>query len=95
MPHHWLAVLLGAAFTAEEETLQATDHIERGWLVVKAQWLKLEKKECEGGLRAYSLLDGEVLLVVNHTVRLGGLQFAQGKGGPQGRELRAPIAQAI
>jgi hypothetical protein len=57
-------------------------------LVVKAQWLKLEKKDCEGGLRAYSLLDAEIILVVNHTIRLAGLQFANGKGGPQGRELR-------
>ena len=32
----------------------------------------------------------EVLLVVNNTVRLYGLAFADGKGGPAGRELRAP-----
>jgi hypothetical protein len=68
----------------------ATDRIEEGWLIVKAKWLKLEKADCEGGLRAYSLLDAEVLLVVNHMVRLGGLRFADGKGGPAGRELRAP-----
>ena len=41
-------------------------------------------------MRAYSLLDAEVLLVVNHMVRLAGLCFADGKGGPQGRELRPP-----
>ena len=83
-------VLLGKAFTATQEMLLATDRIEEGWIIVKAKWLKLEKKDCEGGLRAYSLLDSEVLLVVNHTVRLSGLAFADGKGGPAGRELRTP-----
>ena len=57
---------------------------------MKAKWLKLEKKDCEGGLRAYSLLDAEVHIVVNHMVRLSGLAFAEGKGGPAGRKLRAP-----
>ena len=60
-----------------------------GYLVVKAQWLKLEKSDCEGGLRSYSLLDAEVLLVVNHMVRLSGLRCSDGKGGPQQRELRS------
>ena len=31
-----------------------------------------------------------MLLVVNHMVRLDGLRFADGKGGPAGRELRGP-----
>ena len=84
----WLAVLKGKPYEATEATLHGTDGIEAGYLVVKAQWLKLEKKDCEGGLRAYSLLDAEIILVVNHTIRLAGLQFANGKGGPQGRELR-------
>lgn len=56
---------------------------------MQAQWLKLEKKECEGNMRSYSLLDAETLIVVNHTVRLSGLKFAQAKGGPQGRTLRS------
>lgn len=85
---YWLAVLLGKPFEATEATLSATDSIEPGFLVVKAQWLKLESKSCEGGLRSYTLLDAEVLLVVNHLVRLSGLQFAASKGGPQGRSLR-------
>lgn len=92
---YWLVVLVGKPFTATQETLHATDRIEEGWLVVKAKWLKLEKADCEGGLRAYSLLDAEVLLVVNHTVRLAGLRFADGKGGPAGRELRAPPPKAF
>ena len=86
---YWLAVLKGKPFEATEATLHATDAIEPGYLVVKAQWLKLEKSDCEGGLRSYSLLDAEVLLVVNHMVRLAGLQLSDGKGGPQQRELRS------
>ena len=33
--------------------------------------------------RSYSLLDGSTFIVVNHTVRLDGLQFTAAKGGPQ------------
>ena len=92
---YWLAVLVGKPFTAKQETLHTTDRIQEGWLVVKAKWLKLEKKDCEGGLRSYSLLDAEVLIVVNHMVRLYGLAFAEGKGGPAGREMRAPKPKAF
>ena len=31
------------------------------------------------------------MLVVNHIVRLSGLRFSDGKGGPQQRELRSVI----
>ena len=49
---YWLAVLKGKAFEAKEDTLSSTDHIEKGYLVVKAQWLKLEEKCGEGGRRS-------------------------------------------
>lgn len=39
--------------------------------------------------RSYSLLDGSTFIVVNHTVRLDGLQFTAAKGGPQQRTLRS------
>ena len=42
-------------------------------------------------MRSYTLLDAEVTLVVNHMVRLTGLQFSDFKGGPQGRELRGAL----
>ena len=87
---YWLAVLKGKPFMATKDTLQSTDHIEEGYLVVKAQWLKLKEKNGEGGRRSYTLLDAEVLLVVNHMVRLSGLQFDAGKGGPSDRNLRVP-----
>ena len=90
---YWLAILKGKPFEATEHTctLSATDEIEEGYLVVKAQWLKLENKDLEGGMRSYTLLDAEVTLVVNHMVRLTGLQFSAFKGGPQGRELRGAL----
>ena len=91
---YWLAILKGQPFTATEETWQATDHILPGYLVVKAQWLKLESKSVEGGLRSYTLLDAEVLLVVNHTVRLAGLQFSKGPGGPAERVTKSAAKAA-
>ncbi len=42
--------------------------------------------------RAYSLLDGSTFIVVNHTVRLDGLQFTAAKGGPQ--QQNAPLGGA-
>ena len=87
---YWLAVLKGKPFEAEEDMLHGTDRIQKGYLIVKAQWLKLKEKSGEGGRRSYTLLDGEILLVVNTMVRLSGLQFDKGKGGPAGRELRTP-----
>ena len=42
-----------------------------------------------GGLRSYSLLYAETLIIVNHAVRLSGLTLSQGKGGPAGRTLRS------
>jgi hypothetical protein len=53
---------------------------EAGWLVVAAQWRKLENSEWrESGLRSYSLLDAKTLVLVNHMVRLSGLMLSQGK----------------
>ena len=42
---YWLAVLRGKPFEATAATLNGTDHIEQGYLVVKAQWLKLEQRD--------------------------------------------------
>ena len=85
---YWLALLKGKPFEATEDHYHSTDHIEKGFLIVKAQWLKLKEKNGEGGRRSYTLLDAEVHLVVNHTVRLSGLRFDPAKGGPAGRVLR-------
>ena len=45
---YWLAVLKGKAHTLAEDTVVNTDTIRVGYLVVKAQWLRLEQRECEG-----------------------------------------------
>ena len=49
---YWLAVLKGKAYTLSEDTVVNTDTIPAGYLVVKAQWLRLEQRECEGKLRS-------------------------------------------
>ena len=40
--------LKGKAHTLAEDTVVNTDTIRVGYLVVKAQWLRLEQRECEG-----------------------------------------------
>jgi len=45
---YWLAVLKGKAHTLAEDTVVNTDTVPAGYLVVKAQWLRLEQRECEG-----------------------------------------------
>lgn len=92
---YWLAVVKGKAFQATEDTLHATDHIEKGFLVVKAQWLILKERNGEGGRRSYTMLDEEVLVVVNTMVRLGGLKFDHAKGGPAERTLRTPPVKGV
>ena len=71
-----MAVLKGKAYTLAEDTVVNTDTIPAGYLVVKAQWLRLEQRECEGKLRSYTLLAAETLIIVNHMVRLAGLRFS-------------------
>ena len=69
--------------------------------MVKAQWLRLEQRECEGKLRSYTLLEAETLLIVNHMVRLAGLRFSPGRPcGPPAEErareaLYWPTAHAL
>ena len=77
------------AYTLAEDTVVNTDTIPAGYLVVKAQWLRLEQRECEGKLRSYTLLEAETLIIVNHMVRLAGLRFSPGPGGPADRQLRS------
>ena len=82
-------MLKGKAHTLAEDTVVNTDTIPAGYLVVKAQWLRLEQRECEGKLRSYTLLEAETLIIVNHMVRLAGLRFSPGPGGPADRQLRS------
>ena len=41
-------MLKGKAHTLAEDMVVNTDTIRVGYLVVKAQWLRLEQRECEG-----------------------------------------------
>ena len=64
---YWLAVLLDATFPATAAMAYASDCIEEGWMVVKAKWYmyKFEPdSQHPKGLRGYSLLDEERILVV-------------------------------
>ena len=45
-------MLKGKAHTLAEDTVVNIDTIRGGYLVVKAQWLRLEQRECEGKLRS-------------------------------------------
>ena len=40
-------------------------------------------------LVTYTLLEAETLIIVNHMVRLAGLRFSPGPGGPADRQLRS------
>ena len=56
----------------------------------------MEELGLEGGLRSYSLLEGkkqERLIHVSSLIRLGGLLFAQGPGGPAARQMRSGVTK--
>ena len=91
---YWLAVLKGKAYTLAEDTVVNTDTIPAGYLVVKAQWLRLEQRECEGKLRSYTLLEAETLIIVNHMVRLAGLRFSP-CGPPAEERARSSVKYYI
>ena len=72
--------------TSSTETL----FFEEGDLVVRISYYKFAK-EVEGGFRTYSLLDGqkrERMIHVSSLIRIQGLLFAPGPGGPAGRVNR-------
>ena len=43
----------------------------------------------QASLLTYTLLEAETLIIVNHMVRLAGLRFSPGPGGPADRQLRS------
>ena len=93
---YWLVVLLGVPYTLERDTIFNTDTFDAGDLVVKVSYYKLEKAGLEGGLRSYSLLGAkkqERLIHVSSMVRLSGLLFAPGPGGPAARDMRSGVTK--
>mmetsp|Transcript_4442 Transcript_4442/g.11661 ORF Transcript_4442/g.11661 Transcript_4442/m.11661 type:complete len:287 (+) Transcript_4442:209-1069(+) len=93
---YWLQLLLGTPYTLEEDTIFNGDTFEAGDLVVKTSYYKLKSASLEGGLRSYSLMDGkqeERLIHVSALIRLHGLKFAPGPGGPAARESRSGVTK--
>ena len=90
---YWLVQTLGKPYTLQEDTLFATDAFTAGDLVVKIKYFKLENAAIEGGLRSYSLLEEERLIAVSSMIRVGGLKFSPGAGGPAGRSLRSGVTK--
>ena len=76
----------GSTALAEDTVVNHPRGLSRGQ---GAEWLRLEQRECEGKLRSYTLLEAETLIIVNHMVRLAGLRFSPGPGGPADRQLRS------
>lgn len=75
---YWLARLLDVAFPATAAMAHASDEIEEGWLVVRAQWYQyVPDAKHPKGWRGYELLPEERLLVIGSTsmVRLAGVKF--------------------
>jgi len=81
---YWLARLTGPAFTVPEDLVHGGQEYRDGWLVAPGQWYILRQKSERG----YELLTPIVWIVVNHMIRLKGLEFRGSQSGPQGRVLR-------
>eukprot|EP00966_Prymnesium_polylepis_P217336 5030093-Prymnesium_polylepis.1 len=82
--------------TLQKDTVFNTDSFEAGDLVVKISYYKLIDK-IEGGFRSYELLEGkqlERMIHVNSLIRLQGLKFSPGPGGPAGRVPRSADGKA-
>ena len=86
---YWLALVLCRAFVATRDTVHTGDQFEVGWVVVKVQWYKYEEENNTDLTRAYRLMPGERIIPVNVLLRLVGLRFPDGPGGPQQRTLRS------
>ena len=93
---YYLVKLLCTPFTLDEDRLFATDQFEKGDLVVRMSYYKLEKKDVEGGFRKYSLMGGkaqERMIHVSSLIRIHGLLFSPGPAGPAERVNRREAVQ--
>ena len=89
-------LLLGMPYTLEKDTIFNTDSFEKGDLVVKVSYYKLESAGLEGGFRSYSLMGAkkdERLMHVSALIRLAGLLVAPGPGGPAARTMRSGVTK--
>ena len=56
---------------------------------MKISYYKLERPDVEGGFRSYWLMEGDKqarMIHISSLIRLQGLLFSPGPGGPAGRE---------
>jgi hypothetical protein len=90
---YWLVKLLGKPYTLQKDELIATDMFSEGDLIVKVNYFKLENAHVEGGLRSYSLLEETRGIHVSALIRVAGVQFSPGAGGPAGRALRSGVTK--
>ena len=91
---YYLVLLLCVPYTLEKETVFNTDSFEEGDLVVRISYYKLVRSDVEGGFRSYELLEGkqlERMIHVSSLIRLRGLLFSQGVGGPAGHVPRSAV----
>ena len=89
---YWLAVLKGKAHTLAEDTVVNTP-------TPSPRAISWSRRSGSGSSNAsarasfaptrYTLLAAETLIIVNHMVRLAGLRFSPGPGGPADRQLRS------
>lgn len=84
------------SYTLENDPTFATDAFEKGDCVINISYFKLEEQDLEGGFDSYSLVEGktnERMIHVSSLIRLKGLKFSQGPGGPQVREMRSVVTK--
>lgn len=77
---YWLVKVLSRSFEVEEDTVHASDEFEKGWTVVEAQYYSIEQESPRG----YRLLREKRYIVVNHMVRLTGIEFMRTKRADNG-----------
>ena len=88
-------LLLCVPYTLDKDVIFATDKFEKGDLVVRISYYKLAAT-VEGGFRKYWLMDGkkqERMIHVSSLIRIQGLMFSPGPGGPAGRVNRREIVK--
>ena len=73
----WLAKPTGAAIVATENFIHANSDYEVGFMILPIKWYDI----VSGKERTYTLLNDDVYIQANATVRLTGLKFSQHKNG--------------
>lgn len=83
----WLLLVTSEAFAVPENLVHATAEYEAGYLVVRGRFFALEQRSPRG----YTLCPQEVLVVVNHMIRLPWVLFNGSAAGKEPRESRSGL----